>query len=111
MLHLVFVRTSQVEVGYLVETYEVYSAKQPSEQPYYAFGVSDGVVDAFEDNVFERQPPLVCEVVPVQQCYHLFYVVGVLHRHHLCTFVGKRIVQRYSQMALCVVEKCLDTFP
>ena len=92
MLHLVFVRASQVEVVYIVETYEVYSAKQPSEQPYYAFGVSDGVVDAFEDNVFERQSPLVCEVVPVQQCYHLVYVVGVLNGSLRVTFVGARRV-------------------
>ena len=64
MLHLVFVRASQVEVGYLVETYEVYSAKQPSEQPYYAFGVSDRVVDAFEDNVLERQPDCRSASIP-----------------------------------------------
>ena len=71
-LHGGIVGSMQVDVGNLVKADEVDAAVESLEQADEFTGVGGGVVESAKHDVFERQPPLVGEVVLSKQFHHVF---------------------------------------
>ena len=75
LLHLPVVNALQWSIGNRMKTDEVDAAVQSFEQAHDGLGMSFRVVYILEDNVFERQTPLVREVIIAQQ------IDNALNRH------------------------------
>ena len=64
-----------------VETDEIDLAVEPRQQPDEGAGMDGIVVESGKHDVFERQMPLVAEIVLPEQVEHLLNGIGPLDRH------------------------------
>ena len=108
ILHLLLVGAVQRHIWNLVESDEVYAAVEALEQMHKFLGVCRGVVESVEDDVLERQPSLVREVVVAQQVDDIGYRHTPLGGHELGSLLRERRVQTDGHVALALVEEALQ---
>ena len=82
-LHSSYVRGLEFHIGDGMETNEVDLAGQPLEQTQQFLGMTNVIVNASEDDVFESEFALMRPVVGLEQCEDFTYGVSTLNRHQL----------------------------
>ena len=76
MLHRCLLHAKlEIHIGDGMETDEVDLARKSFEQTQHLLGMTNVVVDASEDDVFESEFALMCPVVGLEQCDDVTYGV------------------------------------
>ena len=107
-LHLLLAGAVERHIGNLMETDEVDVAVEPFEQPADGLGMGLAVVDAAEDDVFERQSALVGEVVVAQQFHHILDSHTAFGRHQFGALLVEWGVQADGHLAQALVEEAAE---
>ena len=97
-LHVRLCRSTEVGIGYGVETYEVHAATHPREQFAESLGMCGGIVDTAEDCVLEGEATLPGPIVGAEEADNIRHRVGLFGRHELQAFVGHWRVQADSNV-------------
>src|SRR5574344_74742 len=104
-LHPALVGTVELYARYLVEAYQVDAALQSVEQLYDFADMRRAVIDTPEDDILEREPALMAEIISAEQVHDICDGVGFLGRHHLSALLGDGRVHADGQMALALIEE------
>ena len=93
-----------------MKTDQVHATRNTLKQCRQRLDMSGRIIQSFEEDVFERDAPLMRKIILPQQSDQVGERVSLFDRHQGQTFFGERRMQADGQMTGAFVEKTAQTF-